>query len=199
MSRSLYLALMAGLFAVFAQSAFAAEVTKERTVKGTGKPGVVSVVTTTEKVEIVAVDQAKRTVKLKTSDGEVGTYKVSKEVRNLAQVKAGDILKAKEVERLEINARKVKGHATYTQSYTFERAPKGAKPGFVATERIKISGTVQLVRYDQRRLIVTGPAGKTKSFDIAPDVENLQQVKPGDLVVVDYTDALSITVEAPKK
>ena len=199
MRKSLYLSLLVGLIVVFAQSVFAAETTTERTVKQTGKPAVESVITTSETVQFVSVNQARRIVKLKTSDGEVATYQVGKEVRNLAQVKEGDVLKAKEVERLAVYSWKGREKLAFTQSLTLKRAPKGAKPGFIATETTKITGRVQLVLYGKRRVVITGPRGRSMSFDIAPDVRNLGQLKPGDLVAVEYTDSLAIYVETPKK
>lgn len=203
MKKIMVLVLVAVMFAVLAQCVFAADVTSERTVKQSGKAGVVSVVTTTEKIEVVAVDPAKRTIRLKTSDGDVADYDVSTEVRNLAQVKKGDVLTAKEVERVNIYAVKSSGQGkdrpAIKESYTFTRAPKGAKPGFVAIDKMKLTGRVQLVSYNERKLTVTGPAGKTRSFEIARDVKNLKNVKPGDVVVVDYTDTYSIAVATPKK
>ena len=199
MRKSQYLGWLVGLIAVLAQSAFAADVTAGRTADQSGKPGVISVMTTTETVRIVAVDQAKRTVKIKTSDGEVGTYQVSKEVRNLAQVKRGDVLKAKEVEKLSIQVKRSRAKPTASHSYIMTRAPKGAKPGVVATERIKVTGRVQLVLYKERRVAITGPLGRTMTFDVARDVTNLNQLKPGDFVVAYYTDTISMQVRTPQK
>jgi len=194
-----YVPTMVGLTVMLAQSAFALEVVEGRAVKESGKPGVVSVTTTTETIQVLAVDQAKRTMKLKTSDGQVGTYEVSKEVRNLPQVKKGDVYKANEVERLTIYAKTSKNKPSYVQTFTVARAPKGSKPGFVASQTIRITGRVQLVQPKQRSVVITGPRGKSAPFKVARDVKNLQQLKPGDLVVVNYTDTLTVGLVPPKK
>ena len=194
-----YVPAVVGLIAVLGQSAFAAEVTEARTVKEGGKPGVVSMATTTETLQVLAVDQEKRTLKLKTSDGAVGTYDVSKEVRNLPQVKKGDVYKASEVERLTIYAKTSKNKPSYAQTFTVARAPKGAKPGFVASQTLKITGRVQMVQPNQRTVVITGPRGKSAPFKVASDVKNLQQLKPGDMVVVNYSDTLTVALVPPKK
>lgn len=199
MRKLLYAALPAVLIAIFVQTLLAATVATERAVRQTGMPAVASTMTTTQTVQILSVDHRMRTVAVKMPKGDVRVYRVDKDVRNLRQVKTGDILKTKEVQRLAIRAHKTMGKPTYKESYTMKRAPKGAKPSFVATDKVVITGKVQMVDYNKRTVAVTGPSGKTKTFQVAPDVRNLRKLKPGDLVVAEYTDTLSMFVESPKR
>ncbi len=199
MKKAVSLAAMLGLIAALTPRVFAADVATQRAVKQIGKPAVISVFTRTERVRVLAVDQTKRTVKLRTSDGDLGIYKAGKDVRNLGQLKQGDVLTATETERFVIYVRQSSEQPSASESFTLALAPKGAKPGLVATEKVRLTGKVQMVDYRKRTVTITGPAGKTRVFDVARDVKNLEEVRPGDQAVVDYTDTLSIVTTAQAK
>ncbi len=201
MKKVLYGTLLAGLIAIFAQSAFAADVTSERTVKQTGKPAVVSVTTTTKTVEIIEVDQVKRTVKFKTPEGELTTFKADKRFKNLAQLQAGDLVKGTEVDRVSIwvKAREKGGKSqpSHKQTYSITPNPKGSKPGFTAVGASTTTGTVQWVNLPARKIAVAGPGGKRRVQWIAADVKNLNTLKAGIMVMMERRDTVPMYAETP--
>jgi hypothetical protein len=202
MRQVLGIMLLVGLAVAAAPAVFGAETVKEsqsRTVRQTGMPAVTSSMTTTITVVVTAVDQAKRTVKLKLPDGTTHTYKVGANVRNLSQVKPGDTLTATETEVLRVYAMMGPAKPSASETATFERAPKGAKPGFTATDSVTVTGTVKSVDVKARKVAVTGPRGRTQTFTVAADVKNLSVLRPGDTVVAKYTRTLTMAVQAPEK
>jgi Cu/Ag efflux protein CusF len=73
-------------------------------------------------------------------------------------------------------------------------AAKGTKPGAVAVEVIKWSGTVKAVDYEKRTVTLAGEGGKTFTLN-AKNARNLDQVKAGDKVKVEYVQELAVFVE----
>ena len=67
-------------------------------------------------------------------------------------------------------------------------AAKGTKPGAVAVEVIKWSGTVKAVDYEKRTVTLAGEGGMTLTLN-AKNARNLDQVKAGDKVNVEYVES----------
>ncbi len=67
------------------------------------------------------------------------------------------------------------------------------RPGVVAVDSIQWTATVKAVDYQKRTVTLEGPDGKTGTFN-AKNVRNLDQVKIGDQVKVEYIEELAIFV-----
>lgn len=168
---------------------------------GTGKVieagGGAEVVTVTATVQ--AVDQANRIVTLKGPEGNVFDLKVGDEVRNLPQVKAGDIVVAKYFEAVAIEVKKGGLGIRSAESQTaVSRARPGERPaGAVATTTTIVANVLKV---DNGKQIVTveGPNGKSVNVKVK-DAGVLQQIKAGEQVEMTITEAVAIAVEAPRK
>ena len=168
---------------------------------GTGKVieagGGAEVVTVTATVQ--AVDQAKRIVTLKGPEGNVFDLKLGDEVRNLPQVKAGDIVVAKYFEAVAIEVKKGGLGIRSAESQTaVSRARAGERPaGAVATTTTIVANVLKV---DNGKQIVTveGPNGKSVNVKVK-DAGVLQQIKAGEQVEMTITEAVAIAVEAPRK
>lgn len=168
---------------------------------GTGKMieagGGAEVVTVTATVQ--AVDQANRIVTLKGPEGNVFDLKVGDEVRNLPQVKAGDIVVAKYFEAVAIEVKKGGLGIRSAESQTaVSRARPGERPaGAVATTTTIVANVLKV---DNGKQIVTveGPNGKSVNVKVK-DAGVLQQIKAGEQVEMTITEAVAIAVEAPRK
>ena len=70
--------------------------------------------------------------------------------------------------------------------------------GHVAGERrYKMTATVQALDLTNREITLEGAHGKSETIKVAPEVSNLDQVKVGDRVVVNYTQGLLMRMQAP--
>jgi hypothetical protein len=67
------------------------------------------------------------------------------------------------------------------------------KPGAVLVEVTEWSGTVAAVDYEKKVAALQGPDGKVVTVS-APNARNLDQVKVGDIVKIQYTEALAVFV-----
>ncbi len=61
----------------------------------------------------------------------------------------------------------------------------------VVSETIKVSATVKAVDYDRRLITLQGQDGKAFTVEAGPEVKRLKEIKAGDMVVVQYTQALA--------
>jgi Cu/Ag efflux protein CusF len=63
----------------------------------------------------------------------------------------------------------------------------------------KITATVEAVDLDKREVTLKGPRGKVLPLQVGPEVHNLDKVKVGDRVAVEYLEALSLTLKKDGK
>ena len=73
----------------------------------------------------------------------------------------------------------------------------GEKPAILEAVVIAIEATVEEVDHDARKVTLKGPEGKTIKIDVDERVKNLPQVEVGDLLTVEYIEAVTIQVFGP--
>lgn len=160
----------------------------------TEKPGGVVVQEVQATAVVKAIDQEKRLVTLTLPSGETETFTAGPEIRNLAQVKVGDKVTATYVQSLAILVRGSKEPPSAENATTVKLAAKGAKPGAYIANTQTLTAKVTAIDYKTRVVTLTGPKGNSLTFEVGPDVQNLDKVKKGDDVVVRYTESLLVDV-----
>jgi hypothetical protein len=80
-----------------------------------------------------------------------------------------------------------------------EQAPKtsqagNGKPAAVMAEVAQLTAKVDAVDYDKRLITLTGPKGNTVTVKAGPEVRNLDQVKPGDQLIVRHYQSVALAV-----
>ncbi|HCL82540.1 MAG TPA: hypothetical protein DIC22_01130 [Chitinophagaceae bacterium] len=158
---------------------------------------VVSSVTVT--ATVTKINQKTREVTIKTEDGREHSFIASEDVKNLPQVKKGDVITANYSEALAYQIRehgKASGVET-TQSAT--AAEPGSKPAGTVAQQTTVTVTVTAIDPKVPSVTFRGPKGNTKTIKVK-DPEKLKGVKIGDMVDITYTEAIAIRVdEAPRK
>jgi len=147
---------------------------------------------------VKAIDKKKRVVTLKYPDGNTAKIKCGPEVRNFAQIRVGDEVKAQFLESVELFVADQAEKPAAERTSDLARAPKGAKPGFAAVESVEVKATVESINYKTRDVVLKGPEGNTQKIKAGPEVKRLNEIKQGDTVVARLTKAISITVSKPK-
>src|SRR5262245_44824776 len=70
-------------------------------------------------------------------------------------------------------------------------------PEPVAIENTKeVAATVEAIDVSKRMLTLRDPSGEKVTFEVAPEVRNLEQVKTGDQVVARYYESLAAQLVA---
>jgi hypothetical protein len=146
---------------------------------------------------VVSVDQKTREVTLKDKDGRTFSFVAGEKVKNLPQVKPGDLVTATYREGLVYEVKKG-GTASAQSTTTMAGARPGSMPAGVISQRTTV--TVKITAIDPKVPTVTfvGPAGNSYTMKVK-DPAMMQGVAVGDTVDVTYVEAYAIKVErAPK-
>ena len=145
---------------------------------------------------VEAIDHETREVTLRGPEGNAVTFTASEEARNLGQVKVGDIVHAEVIQSLLIEVLANDGMEPGAgEIAALGRTAEGEMPGAVAIDAQVITATVEEINLEANTFKLKGPDGKVEEF-VARDPENLKKASVGDLVVITYTEAMAISVEA---
>jgi hypothetical protein len=144
---------------------------------------------------VVSVDQATRKVTLKGENGSEYTFTADPSVKNLAQVKAGDMVTATYTESVGYVVKKGEGAAAMSSSEGTTTAPAGEKPASMTTSKTTVSVVITAIDTAAPSVSFKGPNGSVHTVKVE-DPEKLTDVKVGDTVDITYTEALSLKVHA---
>jgi hypothetical protein len=153
--------------------------------------------TVTMEAKVIAVNQKTREVTLLGHDGQKRTITVGPEVKNLPQVKKGDMVTV--AYRRSILAKlKKKGSAKPNAAAGEElyTAQPGEMPAAVGAQVVHVVATVTDVNKAASEVTLKGPKGRSAVVAVQ-DPTVLDRVKKGDLVEIDYTEAIAVAVEKP--
>ena len=75
-------------------------------------------------------------------------------------------------------------------------AASSDKPSISTSQAVKMTAVVEAIDYKTREVVLRGPEGNTKTITASPEAQNLDQVKPGDQVNVEFIQNISIEVFA---
>jgi hypothetical protein len=154
-----------------------------------------------ETVELSAVvskiDVPKRKLTLRGEAGDEVTIDVDPAVRNLPQVKVGDKVVARYYEGLVADLRKPTDPASAAVEVADAVAQPGQRPGASVGTRLTIPVTITAVDTTTNVVSFYGESREVRSLAVVrPEAKAfIKQLKPGDQVVVTYTEALAVSVE----
>lgn len=155
---------------------------------------VVSTVTAT--VTVAKIDYKTREVKVKTTDGKEYKFVASTDVKNLDQVKKGDIITVVYTEAL---AYEVKSHGDNTGVTTAAAAAnKGEKPAAAVAQQTTVTVTITAIDTKAPSVTIKEPDGTVETIKVK-DPSKLNGVKVGDVVDLTYTEAFAIKVDPSVK
>jgi ribosomal 50S subunit-recycling heat shock protein len=151
--------------------------------------------TVTAIATVQSVDLKTRHVTLKDSEGKKVTIVAGPEVRNLAQVKKGDVLRITYHESIAYQVSKA-GQAKpgVAASTDVSRAPLGEKPAGSVTDTVTVRVTIAAIDRAAPTVTLRDPEGNLTLVKVR-DPRKLDSVQIGDIVDITYTEALAIAVE----
>jgi hypothetical protein len=148
---------------------------------------------------VESIDHDTRMVTLRDSDGRLVTFRVDEAVRNLPQVSRGDRVDATYYRSLAIDLHK-KGQATpsVSSSSGASRAAVGATPGAAGGETIKMVATIRALDRKNQTATLESPNGELMTIAVR-NPAHFDVAEVGDLVEINYTEAIAISVEKSKR
>lgn len=195
--------LSLALAAAFASAAFAQASPPQAAVLAASAPGKGLVAgKVTLSATVVAIDAAARTATLKGGSGRIVDVVVPPEVKNIGDIKVGDLVTVEYAQALSLQLKPAGGIRSSTSETATAPAPAGAVAGGAAAKQVVIMANVTAVNAKNSTVTLRGPKGNSVDLQV-PDPAQLKLVKVGDQVEAVYTEAVAITVEpkpkAPKK
>lgn len=143
---------------------------------------------------VEAINHTTREVALRRPDGSLEIFIAGEEVRNLAQVAVGDVVKIEYNVGLMMALQPVsRGVRERREKVEKERAELGEKPAGTVRKMVYARGVVRAVDLQARTVTLQG-ALKTVTLPVADDVD-LDRVKVGDMVDAEYVESLAISVQ----
>lgn len=143
---------------------------------------------------VEAINHTTREVALRGPDGSLEIFVAGEEVRNLAQVAVGDVVKIEYNVGLMIALQPVSGGVRERRERVEEeRAELGEKPAGTVRKMVYARGVVRAVDLQARTVTLQG-ALKTVTLPVADDID-LDRVKVGDMVDAEYVESLAISVQ----
>jgi hypothetical protein len=161
--------------------------------------GEVMMASATVTATVTKINYETREVTVKAEDGKEHSFVASEDVKNLAQVKPGDVITATYGEALAYEVKKGGQVADVATVVGGGAAAPGSRPA--AGIARQTTATVLITAIDPKVPSVTfkGPQGNTRTIKVLHP-EKLEGVSVGDTVELTFTEAFAVKVEAaPKK
>lgn len=150
----------------------------------------------TERAVVQSVDLESRQVLLESDDGRMLGITAGPDVRNLAQLEPGDVVRLDYYEAVSVRMADPSDASAPEGVVVTERAPEGAKPGAAAAASVRM--VVEFISYDPASSIATfvTPDGVVQTAAVRPEMRDFAAgLESGDLVDLTMTEAVAVAIE----
>ena len=161
-----------------------------------GVPGGVTVNSIEVTAKVTAIDTKNRKMTLLLPEGDKETVKVPPEAVNFDQISVGDLVKATLIEEVVVYLDEEGASIPDGYAAGVAIAPKGAQPGGIVAETVKVTATVTAIDHTNRTATVRFNDGSVETFPVRDDID-LSQRKVGEKVVFMVTEMVALSVEKP--
>ena len=143
---------------------------------------------------VQTVDMQSRLVSIKAEDGKIFTIKAGPDVRNLAQIGPGSVVKVEYQEALAMALDKVPSGGINVREDTVSvgRTPLGGQPGATIEQNIKMLGTILAIDSAKRTVTLQGAIHHV-TLKVPASID-LKALKVGDQVAATYVQELGVAV-----
>jgi len=180
------------IVAVLAATAMASAIAATEVTKtAQGAPAVLVADRYATQYEVLAVDQATRKVTLKAADGITTSIVAGPEVRNFAQIKAGDRIRVEYAQALTVSLKKGGGVREKEERSDAARAAAGEKPAGAVMREVHFVADIIKLDAKTGALTVKGAEGRTIDLKVK-DPSILKGYKAGDQVEGTFLQVLAI-------
>jgi Cu/Ag efflux protein CusF len=163
---------------------------------GQRKPAMFAGQTSTMQAVVEEIDHEARLVTLRKQDGSTVTFTPSPEVRNLDQVRAGDILHVEYSQSVNIQVVSAEGAKPAAGGMSaVTRSERGEMPAMAAVDTQVLLARVVDIDVPNMTYKLEFPDGAINEYR-AMVKENLEAAEVGDMVAIEVTESVLAAVEA---
>lgn len=152
--------------------------------------------------QVIAVDQASRLVTLRGEDDRLRRVRAAPAVHNLDQISAGDTLRVRYEIVLMATQLPAGADLRLAQgAVAAARAAKGAAPAGAFEAAVSVRVRIESIDAAHDLVVFAPASGELITHRIATDAgrEFVRKLKIGDLVQLDYGEALGLSIEKAAK
>jgi hypothetical protein len=157
--------------------------------------GEVVMASATVTATVIKINHETREVTVKTEDGEEHTFVASEDVKNLAQVKPGDVITATYGEALAYEVKKGGQVVDVATVVGGGAAAPGSRPAGGIARQTTVTVLITAIDPTVPSVTFKGPQGNTRTIKVLHP-EKLEGVSVGDTVELTFTEAFAVKVEA---
>jgi hypothetical protein len=150
---------------------------------------------TSVETEVIDVNLAERTFTVKDEAGNVKTFKAEDTIRNLNQVYKGDKITVELSQHADVTVEKGPGETMNIGSETQTGSRLGEKPGGMRISEGKLKTRVESIDYDKKTVTYKNRNGKMTTYNLGKDAKRLNEVRRGDMLVIEYKQTVKISVK----
>ena len=143
---------------------------------------------------VQSVDLKSRLLSIKNEDGKIFTIHAGPDVRNLAQIGPGSVVKVEYHEALALSLDKARsgGINVREDAVSAGRTVAGALPGATIEDSVKMLGTILAIDKTKRTVLIQGAIHHVR-LQIPANMD-LKDLKVGDQVVAHYVQELGVAI-----
>jgi len=161
------------------------------------KPGGAVVEATSITATVESIDYKTRMVTLRGPGSDHGSIKVGPEAKNFDKIKKGDKVTFDYYESIAVDVRKSTGEPMAGETQTVKGPKPGEKRGGTVETTGFMTAKVEDIDYKSRMITLKLPDGDTMILKAGDQVKRLNEINKGDEVVIQYTQAVAISVHTP--
>lgn len=125
--------------------------------------------------------------------------KLGQNAPDLSQLHKGDLVTASFYQSAAVMLAKPGTEPTGVEQEDFVVSPQSGQPGGMAVRTIKTTATIEDIDAQKRSVTLKEANGQTLKLKVDASVQNLDQIKKGDEIVVRYTEAAAISITKPSQ
>lgn len=166
------------------------------------KPNALAISSAVLKGTVQSIDYKTRMIVVKTDSGQTISKRVENDVKNIEQIKKGDVIVAQFVESVAVDIRTPESGAKKPDisEYSYVEAKTDQKNPYKLKARvIEARAVVTEIDYAKRFVTIKGPDGNKQSFLVDKSVANFKNIKKNDVIIVTYTESVTFTIEKAVK
>ncbi len=161
-----------------------------------GVPGGTMVETYQLNVTVASIDAATRKLTLVAPDSSRNTFTAPPGDRAFDRLKPGDQIQINVTRQLVVFLRKNGAPLNENPAINTALAPESAESGIARSDTVERVAKVGSIDRKRRQATLDFPDGTAKTFAVRKDVE-LDQIKPGEEVVIRTTSAVALAPDSP--
>jgi len=149
----------------------------------------------TVKAKVIDIDRQARTVQLSDDEGKVRTVNVPAYVTNFGEMRKGDTVTMEVNQDISVEVQPGPGDTQNIGSESQTSALPGQKPAGKLSVEGRLKTQVEAIDYEARTFTCKNRKGVLTKYKVGKDAKRFDEVRRGDMLVVEYKRTVAITVK----